>query len=292
MYILITGANGFLGGKIARRILTDTDFDVLAAASSEEKAAAMCEREGVDPARVRFLSNDDLLKPETALDGVCGAVHLAFARRMRPSAEIAASLVYASRVFHKLADCRIDRVINMSSQGVYGAAEEIRTEESVPAPETPYTMAKYASELLFDDILKDCPHRTNFRLDPVTQSQNIIKGLCKSAKEGTIQLKGGRQVFSFLDGEDAAAAVPAMLKSEGDWDRVYNVGWNRRRYTLTELAEIVADTAEECGYRRPEIRLTEADIALWAGMDSGRFMKKTGWSPVIGLKQSLAGLFE
>ncbi len=287
MNILITGANGFLGGKIARRIIKDTAFDVIAVASSEEKVLAMCDREDLNKNRIHFLSNADFLKPATELEDVYGAVHLAFARRIRPAAEIAGSLTYAAEVFHKLADRNIDRVINMSSQGVYGATEEIRTEDTSPAPGNHYTMAKYASEVLFNDILKDCPHHTNFRLDLVTQSQNIIKGLCKSAQEGKLNLKGGKQVFSFIDGEDAAAAVVAMLKADGDWDKVYNVGWNRKRYTLVELAEIVADAAEACGYKRPEIELVEADIALWAGMDSSRFMQKTGWEPGYTLLDSI-----
>lgn len=285
--ILITGANGYLGGIITRRIISDTCFDVIAVASSEEKVLAMCERENVDKERVHFLSNDALLKPETDLKDVFGAVHLAFARRVRPAAEIASSLVFAANVFHKFADSRIDRVINMSSQGVYGGTEEIRTEGTLPAPENHYTMAKYASELLFKDILYNCTHYTNLRLDLVAQSQNIIKGLCKSAKEGQINLKGGRQVFSFIDGEDAAAAVVAMLKMDGDWDCVYNVGWNRVRYTLIELAEIVAESAEKCGFKRPKITLEEANLVLWAGMDSTKFMKKTGWEPKIALKDTV-----
>lgn len=287
MNILLTGANGFLGGKITRKIIDSTEFDVIAVASTDEKAYAMCERESVNKDRVHFLSSADFLKPETELRDVFGAVHLAFARRVRPAADIASSLVFASAVFHKLADSGIDRVINMSSQGVYGGTEEFRTEATAPAPENHYTMAKYASEVLFNDILKNCPHHTNFRLDLVAQSQNIIKGLCKSAKEGKINLKGGKQVFSFIDGEDAASAVVAMLTAEGEWDSVYNVGWNRKRVTLVELAELVADAAEKCGYPRPQIELTEADIALWAGMDSSRFVGKTGWKPAFPLSETL-----
>ncbi len=287
MSILITGVNGFLGGKISRRIISDTEFDIIAVAASEEKVQAMCERESVDKSRVHFLSNADFLKPETKLEEVTGAVHLAFARRVRPASEIASSLAFSAAVFHKLADSHIDRVINMSSQGVYGATEEIRTEDTAPAPETHYTMAKYASEVLFNDILRDCPHHASLRLDLVAQSQNIIKGLCKSAKEGTIHLKGGRQVFSFIDGEDAAAAVVALLTTEGDWDSVYNVGWDRKRVSLVELAELVAEAAEKCGYSRPEIELNEADITLWAGMDSSRFMNKTGWKPALTLSDTL-----
>ena len=290
MYILITGVNGFLGGKITRRILSDTPYDVLAVASSEEKVQAMIEREGVEASRVRFLSNEQFLLPETPLPDVYGAVHLAFARRVRPAADIAASLDYAAAVFHKLADCGIDHVINMSSQGVYGAAEEFRTEQTPPAPPTHYTMAKYASEILFHDILRAAPHHTCFRLDLVAQSQNVVKGLCRSAVEGTIRLKGGKQIFSFIDGEDVARAVVAMLTADGEWDSVYNVGWNRQRYTLVELAQTAADAAVSCGYPRPAIELEEADIALWAGMDSSRFMKKTGWKPEVTLFDSLCGL--
>lgn len=290
MNILITGANGFLGGKITQKIITDTELDVIAVASSEEKVLSMCEKEGVDKSRVHFLSNSEMLMPDTELNDVFGAVHLAFARRVRPAVDIASSLTYATAVFHKLANSNIDRIINMSSQGVYGATEEIRTEDTPPAPENHYTMAKYASEVLFNDILSNCPHYTNFRLDLVAQSQNIIKGLCKSAKEGKINLKGGKQVFSFIDGEDVAEAVVAMLKADGGWETIYNVGWNQKRYTLVELAEIVAEAAIKCGYKRPEIELTEADISLWAGMNSSRFIEKAGWRPSTGLFETVVSL--
>lgn len=287
MRILITGANGYLGGLLAAEILRETDFDVLAAAASEEKVTDMAERTGADRSRIRFLSNEDLLKPETRLDGVYGAVHLAFARRTRPAAETASSLTFAAGVFRKLAERGVERVVNVSSQGVYGSAEEIRTENTPPAPDNPYTMAKYASEILFEEILKDCPLHTSLRLDPVTQSQNVVRGLCRSAAEGLIRLRGGKQVFSFIDGEDAVKAFAAMLKADGGWESVYNAGWNRKRYTLTELADAVADAAERCGRERPEIRLEEEDIRLWAGMDSSRFMDKTGWKPEIPLRETV-----
>lgn len=290
MKILITGANGFLGGKITKRVIEETDFEVLAVASSEKKVWAMCERECIDKRKVHFLSNSNFLDSETELQDVYGAVHLAFARRMCPAEKIADSLVYASNVFHKFADSRIDCVINMSSQGVYGGTQEIRTEEMVPAPENHYTMAKYASEILFNDIMQTCSHHTNFRLDLVAQSQNIIKGLCKSAKEGKIYLKGGKQVFSFIDGEDVAGAVISMLKTDGEWANVYNIGWNRRRYTLIELAKLIADATEKCGYKKPKIELVKEDISLWSGMDSTKFMNKTGWRPEIDLESMIMGI--
>lgn len=289
--VAITGVDGFLGGKIAKRIIGCTDWDVLGLTMSLDMPEKMLEREKLEHSpRLRFMTNEAFLRPDTRVEDLYGVVHLAFSRRVQPAADIASSIDFAAAICHRLVALKADRVINMSSQSVYGNTEEIRTEDTPAAPESNYAMAKYASEKLFDDILKDCPRHTNFRLDLVAQSQNVVKGLCRSAKEGKISLKGGKQVFSLIDGEDVAGAVVAMLKADGDWERVYNVGWNRKRYTLVELAETVADAAEGCGYPRPTIELREEEIALWAGMDSSRFMAKTGWKPERALEQVLADL--
>lgn len=288
--ILITGADGFLGGKIISKILEESEFSVIGLTLDMNRVRAMMEREDLSESeRLLFMTNDEFLKSNEGWD-IYGAVHLAFSRRMQPAEDIASSIVFAADIFHKLADCEADHVINMSSQGVYGNTEEIRTEDTPPAPATQYTMAKYAAEVLFNDILKKCPHHTNFRLDPVAQSQNVLKGLCKSAKEGKISLRGGKQVFSFIDVNDVPNAVAAMLKADGDWEAVYNVGWNRRRYTLVELAELVVDVTEKNGYKRPAIELLEDDTELWAGMDSTRFMDKTGWKPEVDLMNSIQRL--
>lgn len=289
--ILVTGANGAIGGKLLKHLCERTEFDVVAVASNWEKLDAVLAREGIEgEGRISFLSNEELLAESGDLSDIWGAVHLAFSRRMRPAADIAASISFAAKAFHKLMDCGIDRVINMSSQGIYGNTDRIRTEYTPPAPETQYTMAKYAVEILFDDIMRDCPHYTSFRLDPVAQSQRVLQSLCKSAKEGKLVLRGGKQVFSFIDAEDVPGAVVAMLKTNGKWDKVYNVGWSRKRYTLVELAEVVATAAVECGYKRPDIELIEDDTAIWAGMDSTHFMEKTGWRPEIRLEDTIVGM--
>lgn len=294
--ILVTGANGTIGGKLLKHLCEGTEFDVMAVASNREKLDAALAREGMEAnGRISFLSNEELLAGSKDLSDVWGAVHLAFSRRVRPAADIAASIALAANVFVVLARAKIPRVINLSSQGVYGNAEEMRTECMTPAPENPYTMAKYASEVLFNVRMAGSNVReyTNLRLDLVAQSQNLIRVLCKQAREGKLSLRGGQQRFSFLDVDDAAAAIIAMLRSPDGWDRVYNVGWNRRRYTLVEVAEIVAEAAEEAGIGRPEIELDESqDIRLWAGMDSSRFMEKTGWKPKKDLKTIILHQFK
>lgn len=291
MTVIITGSDGFLGGKIIREILQKTELDILGLTISMDRPMKMLARENIWMSeRIRFMANEEFMNKDTSIDNIYGAIHLAFSRRTQPAKDIASSIDFAATVFHRLVELNVNRVINLSSQGVYGNTEEIRTESTPPAPETQYTMAKYATEVIFNDVMRDIPHHTNLRLDPVAQSQNVLKGLCKSAKEGIIKLKGGDQVFSFIDAEDAAAAIVNMLLADGEWDGVYNVGWNRRRYTLVELAKLVAEAAEKKGYNRPEIVVDNVEIALWAGMDSSKFYEKTRWTGKINLSETIENM--
>ena len=83
--------------------------------------------------------------------------------------------------------------------------------------------------------------------------------------------------ISFIDAEDAAEGLVSLLLSSPKWEKVYNMGWDRCRYTLTEIADVVADVSEKFGYGRPEVILEKQDISLWSGIDSMRFMEHTGW---------------
>lgn len=292
--ILITGANGMLGGKIIKRLVDLLDFSVIAVSSTEEKIQATIQRENIEHAgRIQFLANENLLMSNVDLSDVYGAVHLAFARRIRSAQDIAQSICYASAVFKKLSGTDISRVINLSSQGIYGNTEEYRTEETPPAPVNHYTMAKYATEIIFNMCFDNSGVRdyTSIRLDMVSQSQNLLPALCKQAIGGKIQLKGGEQRFSFIDAEDAAEGIVSMLLSSPKWEKVYNMGWDRCRYTLTEIADVVADVSEKFGYGRPEVILEKQDISLWSGMDSMRFMEHTGWKPEIELQRTIEKIF-
>ena len=290
MNVLVTGSNGRLGGKFIKHLINATDFSVTAVASDPKKIRMMMEREGIsDNGRIAFLANEEFISQEWRRNDIDAEVHLAFSRRNQPAMQIASSIDFSLAVFRKLSAIGIKRVVNVSSQGVYGAVEEIRTVSTPPAPDNHYTMAKYAVEVLFDACFEhqQATERTNIRLDIVAQGNHLLGALCKQAMAGIIQLRGGEQVFSFIDEEDAATALLALLQSSKPWKRIYNVGWNHRRYTLLEIAEIVAKQAEIQGYGLPEIHLDRQDIHLWAGMDASLFMKDTNWKPAYELNDSI-----
>lgn len=290
--ILITGSNGMLGSRLIKRLIVTTDYYIIAVVGSEEKYQSLLEEiQAIDVDKIECLMIDEFF--ETNLGDLYAAIHLAFSRRNRSTADIAESIDFSAKVFKKLAKSNVQRVINVSSQGIYGDTNEIRTEKTVPAPVTLYTMAKYATEKIFDICFNETNmEHTNIRLDLVIQSQNLVPALCKQATDGRIYLKGGKQRFSFIDADDVTEALIAMLDSSSNWEAAYNVGWNEKRYTLLEVAEVVADVAVQLGYDRPEILLETQDINLWSGMNSKKFTNHTGWKPTIDLTDMVKRIFQ
>ena len=294
--VLVTGANGLLGRHLIQCLVGQSDYSIIAVGRSRDKVRNALEQEGLGAnGRICILSNDELLSEGYALKNIYGAVHLAFSRHGHSEADIASSIEYSMKVFNKLASSGINNVINVSSQGVYGNISRIRSIEEPVSPNTLYSMAKYATEKILEQVYCTQIHDniTSIRMDNVIQSQNLVKALCRQAKEaGMLQLRGGSQVFSYIDMEDAAEAIAALLNYKGKWAPVYNVGHNQTRYNLLEIADMVADTAEKNGYKRPEVVLEEEPIELWAGMDTSLFMADTKWKPQYDIRMMIERIFQ
>ncbi|MBR3628908.1 MAG: NAD(P)-dependent oxidoreductase, partial [Oscillospiraceae bacterium] len=264
-HVLITGADGFVGSNLISLIMQETDWNVTGVAVSQENLENQLRGlQAYDPERIGCIPISEVRDGKTELPAADILLHLAFSRRMKPNADIASSIDFAAAVCRAAKKAGIPAVINLSSQGVYGDTEEIRTEKTVPAPNSVYTTAKYASEKVFEAYFTGTDVRmTQLRLDPIVQSQNLVQALCKQAKQdGRINLRGGKQVFSYIDISDAVRALFAMLKYEGDWKPVYNIGLNHFRITLTELAERIAACSEQVTGKPVEIVLDAQDIAL------------------------------
>lgn len=294
-HILITGADGFVGHNLVALIMHNTDWHVTGIAPSEEFLEKQLRaKNAYDPNRIGFISIDDIRSRRADLPNADLLVHLAFSRRMKPNADIASSIDFAAAVCEKAKKARIPAVINLSSQGVYGDTEEIRTEDTVPAPNSVYTTAKYATEKVFEAYFRDTDAKmTQLRLDPIIQSQNLVQALCRQAmQDGVIKLRGGKQVFSYIDISDAVRGIFAMMNYESDWKPVYNIGLDHFRITLTELAERIAVYSEKVTGKTVRIELDEQDIALWSGMDSKRFMSDTGWSPLCSIDDMIAKIYD
>lgn len=295
--IIITGANGFLGRKLIKKLVDEEKCSVVAVASSEEKLLQSLAQEQVDNIKsVDFISNDDFLSEKSLKykgDIYC-LVHLAFSRRFRPPQEIASSIDYAYAVFNTANKLLIEKVVNISSQGIYGDYESFRTEDVPAQPKTSYTMAKYATELVFKACMSKSQVRnySNLRLDCIAQTQKILISFCDQVSKGFLHLVGGQQKFSFLDVNDAISAIVTMIFNENKWEFAYNVGINCQRYSLLDIADLFKEVVLKKYNKELKIEFDRQDINLYAGLDSTRFTKLTSWTPKYTLKDSIQSMLE
>ncbi len=287
--ILVTGANGNLGGCLVKELADNTEYGVLAVVNDKAKLFESLEREKVlNRNKVTALDQEEFFLGN---HDFYACVHMAFSRANKPCRDIAASLDYTNKVFSKVKTVNNARVIYISSQSVYGSSSEWRTETCEPAPEIVYSMAKYAGEKLLE--ASEIDSYSILRLDYVIQSQRLVAALCKSVKEEhKIYLKGGKQTFSYIDRTDVAKAVIALLNRKDEWKHIYNVGPNRMRYSLLGIAEVVKLVAENHGVKDVTIDLIEDDTELWSGMDSSLFMTDTGWTPAVDIYNMVEMIYE
>ena len=281
--VLITGASGYLGRELIGQLLERGDAIVASTSDPAKLMETFCNNKAL-----KCVTREELFSDGNHWDDVETVFHLAFARRFRPNSEIADSVQYSRRVFEKVKERRIPRLINVSSQSVYGNTEGDRDENMTVSPEMVYAMAKYATEIVMESVFQNCTTTvtTSIRLDPIAQNQNLLPRLVEQAFEKhEISLVGGGQIFSLLDIRDGAAAFLKLLDTPTEkWKPVYNVGWNNTIYTLTELADLVKQVAEVHGSGEIKITLKSEDIRTYAGLNSACFIADTGWQPRYGIE--------
>lgn len=294
--IIITGANGRLGCNLVKYLIDNSDYDIIAAVSDSVKMKHIIENKGIEYTdRIAVISYDELFDKNRYCQNIDGVINFAFSRANSPYDRIASSLDFSSKIFRWIVSHEIPNSVYVSSQSIYGDIQEYRREDMVPKPDSVYAMAKYAGEKLFELAYSDKKElqHTILRLDYVIQSQNLVRKLCEAAiSEGMLRLRGGKQVFSYLDERDVSSAIFALLNSKTKWREIYNVGHDRIRYSLMEIALMVKSIAADHGISGVNIELNESDIELWGGMETEAFMNDTGWKPKYDICKMVEMIFE
>ena len=284
--IVLTGSGGRIGRSFIDRILNQTSWKVLAFSSSLKE---LPEWSG----RVAVHNNEDIRSILTPNSEIDTCVHMAFSRRFNSNAEIASSLDFSASFYRTIKECRC-RVINLSTVGVYGLNPSYPDENTFPAPDSLYSMAKYASEVLLNSLFNESDQSiTSVRLSGIAQSQRVLPVFIEDAKtKGEIQIIGGKQQFSWLDIMDAVDAIIALIAYDDPWKPVYNVSLNRERYSIIDLAHAVANAAEKRGFSRTNISIKpNNDGPICVGWSSELFISETGWKPRVSIEETINTMF-
>lgn len=294
--VLVTGATGQLGLNLVRTLAQrPADFSVVAVGRSPAKLKAL----------FRDLPNVELcaIKPDFLgydLGGVDAVVHCAFTRMQGTAGEIAESLAYTQRLFELVRKKQVAKLINISSRSVYDQSQPLPWGEATPVmPNTPYAMAKYATELMTRQVAQANAfvRATNLRMSVINGGlpgpvmiDFITKVVGRALKEHRIDLRGGTQILDVLNVADAVSAIIQLLElPPTDWSTEYNLG-SGKPTSIVELAQVIKDEVEQILGEGNEVAITlteDPSVSLQYGLDCSALQALTGWRPVNAIRQTV-----
>jgi nucleoside-diphosphate-sugar epimerase len=192
----------------------------------------------------------------------------------------------------------IKHFVFASTCSVYGAGDEVLSENSTLNPLSLYARSKAASEKLLLDMADD-------RFTPIIVRFGTIYGLsgrtrfdlvvnllsAKAVFEGRITVFGGDQWRPFLHVDDAALAVAQLLcLPPGRGAEIFNVGSNAENYTIAQVGHIVKRIVPEAelivepaGQDRRDYRVNFTKIQMMIGF-------RPNWTVDDGVRQVVTAI--
>lgn len=281
--IVITGASGFLGSHLVKRLNEKERYMVYALSSKPEQLRDRFGRENV-----KYV-HKDMMDAEMLKGSI--VISCAYPRNSTGT-EVANGLKYIQKVFEDAVENEASAIINISSQSVYSHQRtEAATEETPICLESSYAVGKYAIELMLESICRESETSyTSLRMASLIGpgfDQRIVNRFAMKLMNGeSITVVQQPKKMGFLDVEDAVNAILAVVNfPSNSWEPVYNVG-NSIGYTVEEIYNAVASELKG----RIEVTLpvfeTGNDTSSTA-VSYERLKRDTGFIPVIDLNESV-----
>ena len=307
MRILVTGANGFVGGWLVRRLLA-AGHEVTGGSGLEPGPQLLTpeERERVDWAPLDLLDDESvtrfLSRPADAVVHLAGVASVSASLR-DPVQAWRVNTVGTVRVTSVLAS-QLERtganpaVLVISTAEVYGQGGPApRRETDRVAPVSPYAASKLGAEVAALEAWR----RTGLRVvvarpfphtGPGQSSRFVVPAfverLRRAKQAGAPVVKTGNldPVRDLLDVRDVVEAYLALLE-RGQPGEVYNVA-SGDGISLRALFDRIAGLIGHPAVPQADASLARtADIAHLVG-DPARLRAATGWSPRVTLDQTLS----
>lgn len=301
MRILVTGADGFVGGYLLPR-LADVGHEVIAAARPGSEARRAAAARWVD------LELDDSASIEAAMaTPVDAIVHLAALAsnseaRRDPGRAWTVNAAGTARLAAAAAAARArgssDPLFLLVSTGeVYGSGPSApRIEDERPEPRSPYAASKVGAEL----AVLETAHRTGLRVvitrpfthtGPAQSASYVVPALARrlldarSGGESVVRTGNLDPVRDILDVRDVVEAYLLLLE-RGEPGGIYNIA-RGEGVALSDLFQRLARLVGVDARPEPDPALMRAADLPWLVGDSSRLHTATGWRPAFTLDQTL-----
>lgn len=251
--ILVTGAAGFLGSHLVRKLKIKNDYSILAlddlSGGYEENI----------PDGVKFVNgsveNEELITRLFDQHDIRYVYHLAayaaeglshFIRRFNYRNNLIGSVnLINSAVKHD-----IECFVFTSSIAVYGSAQVPMTEDTIPKPEDPYGVAKYAVEMdlkcakeIFGlNYIIFRPHNVYGEYQNIGDKYRNVVGIFMNQilnNEPLTIFGNGKQQRAFSYVDDIIGPIAESCWTPEAYNRIFNIGADRP-YSVNELADKVS----------------------------------------------------
>jgi UDP-glucose 4-epimerase len=295
--VLVTGAAGFIGSHVADECLA-LGMDVVATddlsgghRENVPDGAHWIEGDLRDGEFVRSLWQHGPYAFVYHLGAYAaeGLSHFIRAYNYRTNLEASVNLINASVLGN------VKRFVFTSSIAVYGPGQVPMREDTVPIPEDPYGISKYAVELdlaaarrLFGlDYTVFRPHNVyGERQNIADRYRNVIGIFMNSLMQGLPMpvFGDGLQTRSFSHISDVAPVIARAPLVPEAANEVFNIGADRP-HTILELAEALA---AEFGVPVEVTHLPARDEVVHAFSDHAKLRRVFGESAALGLREGIA----
>ena len=301
--VLVTGADGFIGSHLTRRLVAD----------GAEVHALTSDVSSVFPRRLLDLRgqmeiHEGNLMDRSAMDALARSAKPAFIFHLaaythvgkswqRVDECIQANIQGTMNLLQALADRGYERFVNTGTSEIYGDIEVPFREDAVVNPISPYSVSKYAAERfcrLFQraygwPIVMLRPFNA---YGPAQSPDRVIPEIIvRALRKEELKMTQARQTREFNYVEDLADGFVKAATTPDVNGELFNIGGGEEismRDVATQILEIMGNPIEPQFGALPE-RPTEI-MRMYC--DSSKARERLGWQPSHSLRDGLEKTIE